>query len=278
MGLTTILTTIWVCPPKSGTVQNPYLQGKIGRPWTCSDVLPMSGGQGVASSNLASPTIPQPHESGSDLRKHDRGPSRSTTREGPLPAPSHKGSHKRSGGHYSAAAVTCSGSSRAFDVDAAHGLVRNGCGISCRCASRTPLGFPLELRRGWPRRGRWIHHVSPYGSEEGIGYGEGRGTATGRIEGTVVWSNYPRRRTDGRMLPNVRGLITTQDGALILFEFRGRTIFEGDEPGRQNLVGWFESDHESYRWLNDLVCIAEGEISAAGPDMVINVYAGIHEM
>ena len=118
--------------------------------------------------------------------------------------------------------------------------------------------------------------VRPYGSEEGIGYGEGRGTATGRIEGTVVWSNYPRRRTDGRMLPNVRGLITTQDGALILFEFRGRTIFEGDAPGRQNLVGWFESDHESYRWLNDLVCIAEGQISAAG--MVINIYAGIHEM
>ena len=77
--------------------------------------------------------------------------------------------------------------------------------------------------------------LSAYGSEEGIGYGEGRGTATGRIEGTVVWSNYPRRRTDGRMLPNLRGLITTQNGASILVELRGRTIFEGDEPGRQNL-------------------------------------------
>ena len=118
--------------------------------------------------------------------------------------------------------------------------------------------------------------VSAYGSEEGIAYGEGRGTATGRIEGTVVWSNYPRRRTDGRMLPNLRGLITTNDGASIVLELRGRTIFEGDEPGRQNLVGWFESDHESYRWLNDLVCIAEGQISAR--DMVINVYAGINEM
>ena len=38
-----------------------------------------------------------------------------------------------------------------------------------------------------------------------------------------------------------------------------------------------ESDHESYRWLNDLVCIAEGVISAAIGDMVIKVYAGIHE-
>ena len=119
--------------------------------------------------------------------------------------------------------------------------------------------------------------VSPYGSEEGIAYGEGRGTATGRIEGTVVWSNYPRRRTDGRMLPNVRGLISTDDGASILFELRGRTIFEGDE-GRQNLVGWFESDDESYRWLNDVVCIAEGRISATTSEMVINVYAGIHEL
>jgi hypothetical protein len=118
--------------------------------------------------------------------------------------------------------------------------------------------------------------VSAYDSDEGIGYGEGRGTAAGQIEGTVVWSNYPRRRTDGRMLPNVRGLVTTHDGASILFELRGRTIFEGDEPGRQNLVGWFESDHNSYRWLNDVVCIAEGTISAES--MAIHIYAGIHEM
>jgi hypothetical protein len=58
--------------------------------------------------------------------------------------------------------------------------------------------------------------------------------------------------------------------------FAGEQIFQCDEPGRQNLVGWFESDHESYRWLNDLVCIAEGQISSG--EMVINVYAGIHEM
>ena len=117
--------------------------------------------------------------------------------------------------------------------------------------------------------------VSAYGSEEGIGYGEGRGTATGLLEGTVVWSNYPRRRTDGRMLPNVRGLITTTDGASILFELRGRTVFEGNKPGRQALVGWLESDHESYRWLNDVVCIAEGQISDRG--MEIHLYAGIPE-
>jgi hypothetical protein len=118
--------------------------------------------------------------------------------------------------------------------------------------------------------------VRAYGGEEGIGYGEGRGTATGRLEGSVIWSNYPRRRTDGTMLPDVRGLVTTADGASIPFELRGRTTFESDDPGRQSLVGWLESDHESYGWLNDVVCIAEGRIDADGIE--IHLYVGINEL
>ena len=38
--------------------------------------------------------------------------------------------------------------------------------------------------------------VSPYGSEEGIAYGEGRGTATGRIEGTAERPGVHRRGRD----------------------------------------------------------------------------------
>jgi len=119
--------------------------------------------------------------------------------------------------------------------------------------------------------------ISAFGGDEGGAYGEGRGTVSGRISGTVFWSNYPRRRSDGRMLPNVRGVITTHDGATLLLEFRGRTIFdEGDVPGRQNLVGWFESDNERYRWLNDVVCIADGRIEDDG--MHIRVYEGVHDL
>ena len=118
--------------------------------------------------------------------------------------------------------------------------------------------------------------VSPYGGEEGPAYGEGRGTARGRITGSVVWSNAPRRRGDGRMLPNVRGLVTTDDGASVFFELRGRTFFGEDGVGRQNLVGWFEADHERYRWLNDVVCIAEGLIGE--DEMQIRVYEGVLEL
>jgi hypothetical protein len=74
----------------------------------------------------------------------------------------------------------------------------------------------------------------------------------------------------------MRAGCTTHDGASILFELRGRTVFEGTNPGQQNLVGWFESDHESYRWLNDVVCIGEGTIGAEG--MEIHMYAGIPDM
>jgi hypothetical protein len=47
-------------------------------------------------------------------------------------------------------------------------------------------------------------------------------------------------------------------------------------PGRQNLVGWFEVDDARYRWLNDVVCIAEGLITDDG--MELRVYTGIHEL
>jgi Protein of unknown function (DUF3237) len=115
----------------------------------------------------------------------------------------------------------------------------------------------------------------PYGGDEGTGYGEGRGRATGRVSGDCVWSNYPHRRSDGRMLPNLRGLVSTDDGASLLFELRGRTHFE-DEPGRQNLVGWFEAVDPRYRWLNDVVCIAEGRIDGSG--MRIRVYWGVNDL
>jgi len=47
----------------------------------------------------------------------------------------------------------------------------------------------------------------------------------------------------------------------------GRTLSAGSSPITKVTAG-----------VNDLVCIAEGQISVAGPDMVIKVYADIHEM
>ena len=109
-----------------------------------------------------------------------------------------------------------------------------------------------------------FHFVSPYDGEAGVGWGRGEGTATGeRLSGTVQWSNHPAGRTDGTMLPNARGVITTPEGADVVFDLTGRTVFvehDGEQVGRQLLMTIFEAEHESYRWLNNTVCITEGAI------------------
>jgi hypothetical protein len=120
--------------------------------------------------------------------------------------------------------------------------------------------------------------LSPYGTEEGPGYGEGSGTVRGdRVRGRCVWSNQPRRRSDGRFVPDVRGLIETADGVGIVFRFAGRTVFHGDRGG-QNLVGTFEAEDARYAWLNDAVCLAEGEIRPADNVIEIHVFVAVNEL
>ena len=66
------------------------------------------------------------------------------------------------------------------------------------------------------------------------------------------------------MLPCVRGVVLTADGAEVMFDLTGRTVF-ADQPsgrsvGRQLLMTLFESENESYTWLNNTVCVTEGRI------------------
>ena len=109
-----------------------------------------------------------------------------------------------------------------------------------------------------------FHLARPYGNESGVGWGVGEGTAAGdRLSGALQWSNQPRRRGDGTMLPNARGVITTSESAEVLFDLTGRTVFveqNGETVGRQLLMTLFESEDERYSWLNDTVCMTEGAI------------------
>ena len=109
-----------------------------------------------------------------------------------------------------------------------------------------------------------FHLVRPYGNESGLGWGVGEGTVTGeRLNGKVQWSNHPRRRGDGTMLPNARGVITTGEGAEVLVDLVGRTVEveRGNETvGRQLMMTLFESADERYSWLNNTVCISEGVV------------------
>ncbi|HWG84914.1 MAG TPA: hypothetical protein VNT60_05480 [Deinococcales bacterium] len=121
--------------------------------------------------------------------------------------------------------------------------------------------------------------VRPYGGEEGRGYEEGTGTLKGeRLSGEGRWVNHPRRRSDGVMQPDSYGLFRTADGADVFLSLSGRTLFPANGRGRQLLVALFESEHEAYRWLNDTMCVVEGNIDPARLRMTAKVYECVHDL
>lgn len=108
--------------------------------------------------------------------------------------------------------------------------------------------------------------VRPFGGEEGSVFGQGGGTVSGeRLRGTARWFNHAHRRSDGTMLPDIQGVIVTEEGALIAFSMRGRTVWvpSPDEGtvGSQMLHISFEAQDEQHRWLNNALCVSEAIVS-----------------
>ena len=138
------------------------------------------------------------------------------------------------------------------------------------------LEFVCEMELSYrvePLTGNKFSLVRPFGGEEGTGYGEGDGTVSGpRIQGALRWVNHPHRRSDGMMLPDAHGIILTHDHAVIMFTLQGRTVFEQGQ-GKQLLGVIFETEAESYRWLNTTFCVLEGLIDSQRLQMRARVYA-----
>jgi len=121
--------------------------------------------------------------------------------------------------------------------------------------------------------------VAPYGTQEGSLYGEGDAVFRGeRLSGTGRWMNNARRRSDGVNLPDVHGIVRTDDDAFVLFTLQGRTLPAQDDRRRQLLTVLFEAQEERYRWLNTAVCVLEGLISPGTGSMRARVYVCVHEL
>jgi hypothetical protein len=124
--------------------------------------------------------------------------------------------------------------------------------------------------------------VVPYDTLEGSLYGEGDGAFQGqRLSGTARWVNHARRRSDGVNLPDMHGVIRTDDGAFVLFTFQGRTLPTQDDKRRQLLTVCFEAEDERYRWLNTAICVLEGLISSpitGTGKMRARIYSCVHEL
>jgi hypothetical protein len=99
-------------------------------------------------------------------------------------------------------------------------------------------------------------------SKEGQYYFVAEGRCEGRIAGRFQGTNHPRRRGDGTFLPDFQGIIHTDDGAVIYFDYRG---YGRSYPvGRRQIViaGTHLTDDERYQWLNDSISVGVGEVRA----------------
>ena len=117
-----------------------------------------------------------------------------------------------------------------------------------RVRFRYPHGWSVDL-------------TGPEGKESQLFFlAEGR--CAGRVAGVYRGANHPRRRTDGTYLPDFQGVIETDDGAIVFFDWHG--YGRAYPKGRRQIVaiGTHVSEDERYRWLNDVVCVGTGEVRA----------------
>lgn len=87
-----------------------------------------------------------------------------------------------------------------------------------------------------------------------------QGRCEGRISGRFRGANHPNRRGDGTFLPDLQSVIETDDGAELLFDYRG--YGRAYPVGRRQIVatGTHLSEDERYRWLNDSLSVGVGEV------------------
>jgi len=113
----------------------------------------------------------------------------------------------------------------------------------------------------------WHIPLAPDGGLESQFFFLAEGRCDGRIQGRFRGANHPRRRGDGTFEPDFQGIIETDDGAVIYFEYRG--YGRAYPPDARQIVS--SATHlcadERYRWLNDVVCVGTGEVrgAAGGP-------------
>jgi hypothetical protein len=116
----------------------------------------------------------------------------------------------------------------------------------------------------------------------------GEGTfAGGRLRGEVLPGSADWRliRQDITSVVDARVMLRTDDGALIYMSYGGRVVVPPEllaqvrDPARRHLLDpstyyfrtapTFETGAEAYRWLNNIVCIGTGKLTAKGGEYEI---------
>jgi hypothetical protein len=124
----------------------------------------------------------------------------------------------------------------------------------------------------------WSVEVAADAGTEGRAFLLAEGRSTGRLSARYRVANFPRKRTDGALVPEFRGVLETDDGATILFEWQGLAV--RTDSGMRQLLGSLvhTTDDPRYRWLNDRVCAVEGEVRSRSDGPGSEVVFEVSEM
>jgi hypothetical protein len=114
----------------------------------------------------------------------------------------------------------------------------------------------------WTTPEAWSVDLSDGAEGQSFFLAEGR--CEGRVTGRFRAANFPRSRADGTLLPDFRGVVETDDGAVLMITLRG--YLRTEREGRRELVGsaTHVSDDKRYAHLNDAVCAVGGEVGPSG--------------
>jgi hypothetical protein len=121
----------------------------------------------------------------------------------------------------------------------------------------------------------WSVEVAADAGVEGRSFLLAEGRTVGRLSARYRAANFPRKRAYGALVPEFRGVLETDDGATILFEWQGPAVLA--DSGMRKLLGSLvhTTDDSRYRWLNDRVCAVEGEVrprpDGSGSEVVFEV-------
>jgi hypothetical protein len=110
--------------------------------------------------------------------------------------------------------------------------------------------------------------AAPYGTAESSEFEYGSGQVTGRLTGTLSYSQRLRRRSDGLAFVDVHGLIAAAEGNVVVTG-DGREDAGGDSV----LLLRFEAQAPVLRWLNELICNGEGTFDPVNGWTTVEVFA-----
>lgn len=110
-----------------------------------------------------------------------------------------------------------------------------------------------------------------YTSLESLDYGSGGqlyGTMEGRlvgdrVQGSLRLTNLAVRRPDNVNLPTLRGILTTDDEAVIWTELDGIATLRESDQARVFVTGCrFRTGDDRYGWMNTVLGVVEGVLGA----------------